>query len=534
MLTAAPVLAQGRNASLRGNPGQFFGPDSYPPEALSKREQGRVVARLTIDPTGKVTDCHVVESSGSTALDVQTCVIAVGRVTFSPPTDGRGRAIASSYTLPVRWVLPEEVALPRRSVDERMIVTLGTDDRVESCTFTGTEMPESGRAWFCERSTAELRARLPALRARIGTGRVEIVMQHAIVFPGHPVAEAQAQPGHMVLVLQRAFFDIAPDGTAANEQITEQVGTRGTLPDPISTLRRFEAAPATSRVQVLFATSWSTPPAAAGAVTPAQVPLAQGGATGPQTRDNPAAYFGIDAYPPEAVRRHEQGRTVADLAVGPDGRVTGCTIAQTSSSTALDATTCRIARDRLTFTPARDEGGRAVASHYTLPVRWVLPANDAIPLAAMTMVLDATINASRTVVTCTVTINGERASTSLDACNGLPEMFAVAFAAQATGAQANTVRAIVERRSSYGQDAAPGRPIRGAVLLAETVTRFRIEADGKPHGCHSGAGDGDYLLHGDNPCRDNARFDLVNMPASRLPIEATWSTTASYTRITHP
>lgn len=92
-------------------------------------------------------------------------------------------------------------------------------------------------------------------------------------------------------------------------------------------------------------------------------------------RGNPAQYFGTDNYPPAAIRAGAQGRVVARLTVGTDGRVTECTVSSSSGNDDLDSTTCRIARSRVRFTPARDDSGQPIASNYTLPVRWVLPTD---------------------------------------------------------------------------------------------------------------------------------------------------------------
>lgn len=90
---------------------------------------------------------------------------------------------------------------------------------------------------------------------------------------------------------------------------------------------------------------------------------------------NPGVYFGPDAYPPEAIRASEQGRSVATVAIGANGAATGCTTAVSSGSVSLDAKTCAIAMTSIHYVPARDSHGRAVAGTYTLPVRWVLPAD---------------------------------------------------------------------------------------------------------------------------------------------------------------
>jgi TonB family protein len=99
-----PALA---NASIKGNPGQFFGPDAYPPEAIRAEQQGRTVADLLIDATGTPIGCTIATSSGSRSLDAATCSIALGRVRFDPARDARGAAKQSHYRMPVRWVLPE-------------------------------------------------------------------------------------------------------------------------------------------------------------------------------------------------------------------------------------------------------------------------------------------------------------------------------------------------------------------------------------------------------------------------------------------
>ena len=87
---------------------------------------------------------------------------------------------------------------------------------------------------------------------------------------------------------------------------------------------------------------------------------------------NPGAVFGRDMYPHEALRRGEEGRVVARLAIGADGRPTGCSVVESSRSDSLDRVTCRIGSTRLRFEPARNAAGRPVPGRYDLPVRWVL------------------------------------------------------------------------------------------------------------------------------------------------------------------
>ena len=89
---------------LEGNPARYFNPSSYPPEAYQKGIYGRVIALLNISSEGAVEHCRIVSSAG-TALNDGTCKVAM-RIKFKPPRDKDGKPLPSTYTLPVRWVLP--------------------------------------------------------------------------------------------------------------------------------------------------------------------------------------------------------------------------------------------------------------------------------------------------------------------------------------------------------------------------------------------------------------------------------------------
>lgn len=140
---AGPAAARDRSSPARGDLAQYFGPDQYPPDALRAAEQGRVVARLEIDSTGKVASCTVTGSSGSTSLDQTTCRIALAKVILTPATDRQGRPIASTYTLPVRWVLPTG-GTPNMPIvapgdqDVEMTVSIDAASKVVACEARAT------------------------------------------------------------------------------------------------------------------------------------------------------------------------------------------------------------------------------------------------------------------------------------------------------------------------------------------------------------------------------------------------------------
>ena len=86
-----------------------------------------------------------------------------------------------------------------------------------------------------------------------------------------------------------------------------------------------------------------------------------------------AGAFSADSYPFDAIRKGEQGRTLAWISVDASGTPTACRIESSSGSDSLDRATCRIALQRMHFDPARDGKGNAIAGGIGLPVKWVLP-----------------------------------------------------------------------------------------------------------------------------------------------------------------
>lgn len=75
----------------------------YPAVALDRNESGQVVAKLNVDTTGKVTDCAVVVTSGSQALDAATCKAALANGQFEPAIGPDGRPVAAPRVISVRY-----------------------------------------------------------------------------------------------------------------------------------------------------------------------------------------------------------------------------------------------------------------------------------------------------------------------------------------------------------------------------------------------------------------------------------------------
>jgi protein TonB len=87
---------------------RIFSTDDYPMEAIRREEQGTTAYRLTVSRRGRVTGCEITSSSGSSALDSQTCRILTRRARFEPARDVQGKRIADTYSGRIRWELPEK------------------------------------------------------------------------------------------------------------------------------------------------------------------------------------------------------------------------------------------------------------------------------------------------------------------------------------------------------------------------------------------------------------------------------------------
>lgn len=92
-----------------------------------------------------------------------------------------------------------------------------------------------------------------------------------------------------------------------------------------------------------------------------------------QARGNPGSWATDADYPPSALRAEEQGVTGFRLQVGPDGRVTDCTVTSSSGSSTLDDATCRLVTRRARFTPAEDASGNKIAAPYSNRITWRIP-----------------------------------------------------------------------------------------------------------------------------------------------------------------
>ena len=86
-----------------------------------------------------------------------------------------------------------------------------------------------------------------------------------------------------------------------------------------------------------------------------------------RARGDVRTLFSTDDYPASAVSAGAEGSAQAQLTIGPDGRVVGCSLIRSTGNGSLDSATCNILRRRAKFTPARDSSGNPTTDTYTTP-----------------------------------------------------------------------------------------------------------------------------------------------------------------------
>lgn len=134
--TTVPAVAgdQSRKLTPRGNPGNWFNNDDYPPVASRARESGAVRFELAIGTDGKPESCRILESSKSKALDDQTCLLAMERGQFLPALDAGGKPQRDVFSSRVRWVLGDPLPVAAGAAwRSGAVLRVDRSGKVKSC-----------------------------------------------------------------------------------------------------------------------------------------------------------------------------------------------------------------------------------------------------------------------------------------------------------------------------------------------------------------------------------------------------------------
>lgn len=118
-----------------GDRAAWIARNDYPARAKRAGDEGRTAIELTINKFGRVVDCIVTESSGSSELDTATCRNVRSRARFRPAFDAKGEAIASKYETAVRWKL--DARPTPEAFGAAFSFTVAEDGTVEDCEVSG-------------------------------------------------------------------------------------------------------------------------------------------------------------------------------------------------------------------------------------------------------------------------------------------------------------------------------------------------------------------------------------------------------------
>jgi protein TonB len=95
-------------ARAKANLVSLFSDEDYPASAVRAGESGATGFRLDVGTNGRVANCTVTSSSGSSALDSTTCRLLKSRARFTPATDNTGSATTDTVTGRIVWRLPAD------------------------------------------------------------------------------------------------------------------------------------------------------------------------------------------------------------------------------------------------------------------------------------------------------------------------------------------------------------------------------------------------------------------------------------------
>ena len=98
-INGVPVVRLVTPPQPRAEAQSYFSPAA----AIGSGAHGRVSVMLGLDTQGRITDCHILQSSGSSALDMATCNILHRRARFTPAMDKNGNPVASYIGQHVDW-----------------------------------------------------------------------------------------------------------------------------------------------------------------------------------------------------------------------------------------------------------------------------------------------------------------------------------------------------------------------------------------------------------------------------------------------
>jgi TonB family protein len=219
-----PLAIHGKARPPRpvGSPQSWITADDYPAAASRAGDAGTARIKLEIDEQGAVSNCVVLQTSGSQLLDEASCTVLRQRAHFIPALDWKGRPVPSNWIQRINWSLPEEPKAP--------ISSFGG--------ITRMRVPAEGQTQCAVEAygvSRELLLPCASLETFAGRIRLSPAMQldkpaTLIGYVDHRVAGVPSPPGFVVptgfivLGLDTLTYDLTADGKRQNCRIVKAEG----------------------------------------------------------------------------------------------------------------------------------------------------------------------------------------------------------------------------------------------------------------------------------------------------------------------
>lgn len=208
----------------------------YPKAALENKEQGTLNAWLLVGVDGRAEKCGVETSSGSTALDAQTCNLLIANARFEPARDRSGRPVQSLFQQRLTWRL-KETARPR-DMGTRMSIVVGPATEVRSCRteFFYDEQWQDAPQQLCDEFLKRGTGLLTAVREESKLHDALVVLETwTVTTPGKSVPNVGRVAGETLVALRSATVRYSPDGTRIDCISGESFGFPGVSDDVCTT-----------------------------------------------------------------------------------------------------------------------------------------------------------------------------------------------------------------------------------------------------------------------------------------------------------
>ncbi len=172
------------------------------------------------------------------------------------------------------------------------------------------------------------------------------------------------------------------------------------------------------------------------------------------------------------------------MQVDARGAVTGCAITQSSGSAALDATGCRLMRERGRFTPATDAKGQPIASSAQRRIKWNAPNSGRVSLNPFAMVVRLTLGKDGTILDCSTTSSAPNGN-SVQACMKKDGQYA-GFVHMNLPSFGPGILTLANMFEVEGTSFTPSPAVRAAMEIPpyfSQIDRLTVDASGKVASC---------------------------------------------------